>query len=85
MWLAADWGTGQVLWSTLWLFLFVMWIWLVAVIFADIVRSNDLSGWGKAIWLLCIVVLPYLGSFAYLVVRGAGMTARRGANSRVLG
>lgn len=83
--LAAAWGTGQVLWSILWLFFFVMWIWLIAVIFADVVHSNDLSGWGKATWLLCVVALPYLGFFAYLVVRGDGMTARRGAHTRLPG
>ena len=48
--LAAEFGTGQVFWSFLWFFLFFIWIWLLIVVFGDIFRSHDLSGWAKAIW-----------------------------------
>jgi hypothetical protein len=68
--LAAEFGTGQVFWSMLWFFLFVIWIWLLIVVFGDIFRSDDLSGWAKALWSLFIIVLPYLGVFAYLIARG---------------
>jgi Short C-terminal domain/Phospholipase_D-nuclease N-terminal len=68
--LAAEFGTGQVFWSMLWFFLFFIWIWLLIVIFGDIFRSDDLSGWGKALWSLFIIVLPYLGVFVYLIARG---------------
>jgi hypothetical protein len=71
--LAAEFGTGQVFWSMLWFFLFFIWIWLLIVIFADIFRSDDLSGWGKALWSIFIIVLPYLGVFAYLIARGHKM------------
>jgi hypothetical protein len=71
--LAAEFGTGQVLWSMLWFFLFFIWIWLLIVIFADIFRSDDLSGWGKALWSIFIIVVPYLGVFAYLIARGHKM------------
>ncbi|MDH4171151.1 MAG: SHOCT domain-containing protein [Acidimicrobiia bacterium] len=74
--LAAEWGVGQVLWSMLWFFLFVVWIWLVISIFTDIMRSGDLSGWGKAIWAIAIIVVPYLGIFAYLIARGGQMGER---------
>ena len=47
MMLAADWGTGEVFWSMLWFFLFFIWIWLLIIVFSDIFRSHDLSGWGK--------------------------------------
>jgi Phospholipase_D-nuclease N-terminal/Short C-terminal domain len=71
--LAAEFGTGQVFWSMLWFFLFFIWIWMLVVIFGDIIRSNDLSGWGKALWSVFIIVLPFLGVFAYLIARGHKM------------
>jgi Short C-terminal domain/Phospholipase_D-nuclease N-terminal len=70
---AAEFGTGQVFWSMLWFFLFFLWIWLVITVFADIFRSPDLSGWGKALWSIFIIVLPYLGVFVYLIARGRQM------------
>ena len=69
----AEFGTGQVFWSMLWFFVFFMWIWMVIVIFGDIFRSQDLSGWGKALWSIFIIVLPYLGVFVYLIARGKKM------------
>ena len=74
--LAVEFGTGQVLWSILYLFLFVVWFWLIIVIFSDIMRSDDLSGWGKALWSLFIIFFFYIGVFAYLIVRGGGMSER---------
>ena len=76
MLIAAEWGTGQVLWSMLWFFMFVIWIWMIVVIFSDIFRSEDLSGWGKAIWSVFIIFLPFLGIFAYLIARGGQMAER---------
>ena len=70
---AAEFGTGQVLWSMFWFVLFFIWIWLLIVVFSDIFRSRDLSGWGKALWTVFVVVLPYLGVFAYLIARGGKM------------
>jgi Short C-terminal domain/Phospholipase_D-nuclease N-terminal len=69
----AEFGTGQVFWSMLWFFLFVIWIWLLIVVFGDIFRSPDLSGWGKALWSIFIIFLPYLGVFVYLIARGHKM------------
>ena len=71
--LAAEFGTGQVFWSMLWFFLFFIWIWLLIVVFGDIFRSDDLSGWSKALWCIFIIVLPYLGVFVYLIARGHKM------------
>ena len=68
--LAAEFGTGQVFWSMLWFFLWVIWIWLLIVVFSDIFRSDDLSGWGKALWSIFVIFLPYLGVFVYLIARG---------------
>jgi hypothetical protein len=60
----------------LWFFLFFIWIWLLIALFADIFRSDDLSGWGKAGWTIFIVVLPLLGVLVYLIARGGSMTER---------
>jgi Short C-terminal domain/Phospholipase_D-nuclease N-terminal len=69
-------GTGQVLWSMLWFFLFFIWIWILITVFADIFRSDDLGGWGKALWTIFVIVLPYLGVFVYLIARGHKMQDR---------
>ena len=70
---AAEWGTGQVFWSFLWFFMFFIWIWLLIVVFSDIFRSRDLSGWAKALWVIFVIILPYLGVFVYLIARGHKM------------
>jgi len=74
--LLAEFGTGQVFWSMLWFFLFFIWIWLLIVVFGDIFRSGDLSGWGKALWTIFIILVPYLGVFVYLIARGHKMQER---------
>src|SRR6476646_10380070 len=71
--LASDFGTGQVFLSMLWFFLFFIWIWLLIVVFSDLFRSHDLSGWAKALWIIFIIVLPYLGVLVYLIARGHKM------------
>ncbi|MFA9565641.1 MAG: SHOCT domain-containing protein [Acidimicrobiales bacterium] len=63
--------------SLLWIFLWIAWIWLVISIFIDIFRSEDLSGWGKALWSLFVLFLPFLGVFVYLIARGGSMQERR--------
>jgi len=65
-----EFGLGEVFWSMVWFFLFVIWIWLLIVVFGDVFRSRDLTGWGKALWTIFIIVLPYLGVFVYLIARG---------------
>ena len=71
--LLAEFGSGQVFLSMLWFFLFFIWIWLLIAVFGDIFRSHDLSGWGKALWSIFIIFLPYLGVFVYLIARGHKM------------
>ena len=70
---ASDFGTGQVFLSMLWFFLFFIWIWLLIVVFSDLFRSHDLSGWAKAAWVIGIIILPYLGVLVYLIARGHKM------------
>ena len=72
----AEFGSGQVFWSMLWFFMFFIWIWILIVVFGDIIRSDDLSGWGKAAWSIFIILLPYLGVFVYLIARGGKMQHR---------
>jgi hypothetical protein len=72
--IATEWGNGQVFLSMLWFFLFFIWIWLLIVVFSDIFRSRDLSGWGKALWTIFVIILPYLGVFVYLIARGRKMS-----------
>jgi hypothetical protein len=71
--LLAEFGTGQVLWSFIWFFLLFIWIWLLIIVFSDIFRSPDLNGWVKAIWVIFVILLPYLGVLVYLIARGGKM------------
>jgi hypothetical protein len=69
----AEWAAGQVFWSFLWFFLFFIWIWLLIMVFGDIFRSHDLGGLAKTLWVIFVIVLPYLGVFVYLIARGHKM------------
>src|SRR5262245_11405451 len=71
--IAAQWGTGQVFWSMLWFFLFFIWIWLLITVFADVFRSHDLSGVAKFLWVVFVILVPFLGVFVYLIARGHKM------------
>jgi ABC-type multidrug transport system fused ATPase/permease subunit len=62
--------------TMLYFFLFVIWIWLLITVFVDIFRSQDLSGWAKALWAIFIIILPFLGVFVYLLARGGQMHER---------
>jgi hypothetical protein len=62
--------------AMLWFFLWVAWIWLVISVFIDIFRSHDLGGFAKAFWALFVLLVPFLGVFIYLIVRGEGMQER---------
>jgi len=72
--LATTWGAGQVLLEMLYFFLFFIWIWLLIVVFADIFRSHDMGGFAKAMWVLFVIILPYLGVLVYLIARGHKMS-----------
>ena len=70
----AEFGTGQVFLSMMYFFLFFIWIWLLIVVFGDIFRSHDLGGLAKALWVIFVIVAPYLGVFVYLIGRGHKMS-----------
>ena len=63
-------------WTMLWLFLWIIWIFILFRVIIDIFRSQDLSGWGKAGWLIFVIILPFLGVFIYLIARGKEMGQR---------
>jgi len=67
--LAYEWTFGSVLWAMIVFFFWFMLIWMFIGVFADIFRRNDLSGWGKAGWLLLIFIIPLLGILIYLIAR----------------
>ncbi len=57
-------------------FVFVVWFWLLIVIYGDLFRRHDISGWGKALWVIGLVLTSYLGIFVYLITQGSGMAQR---------
>jgi Short C-terminal domain/Phospholipase_D-nuclease N-terminal len=62
--------------TMLYFFLFIIWIWLLIMVFVDIFRSHDMGGWAKALWVIFIIILPFLGVFVYLIARGGKMHER---------
>ena len=63
-------------WTMLYFFIWILWIFLVIRVIFDIFRSRDLSGWGKAAWLILVVIVPFLGVFIYVIARGGKMHER---------
>jgi hypothetical protein len=63
-------------WAMLWFFLFIVWIWLLITIFIDIFRNHEMNGWVKALWVLFVIILPFLGVLIYLIVYGHSMQDR---------
>ncbi|MFI8963410.1 SHOCT domain-containing protein [Streptomyces sp. NPDC053493] len=71
-----DYPLLNVFWTMLWFFLWIMWFFLLFKIVTDIFRDDEMSGWGKAGWLIFCIVLPFLGVLVYVIARGSGMTRR---------
>jgi hypothetical protein len=59
------------------IFIFVLWFWLLITVFSDLFRRHDISGWAKAIWVIALIVFPYLGIFIYLITQHRGMAERQ--------
>jgi Phospholipase_D-nuclease N-terminal len=57
-------------------FLFVVWFWLLIIIFGDLFRRHDISGWGKALWVIGLILFPFLGVFTYMIIQSRGMAER---------
>jgi hypothetical protein len=58
------------------IFVFIMWFWLLISVAGDLFRRHDISGWGKAIWVIILILIPYLAVLAYLISQGRGMAER---------
>ena len=58
------------------IFVFIMWFWLLISIAGDLFRRNDISGWGKAAWIIVLILIPYIGVLVYLISQGRGMAER---------
>ena len=67
--------------TMLYFFLFIIWIWLLIMVFMDVFRSHDMGGWAKALWVIFIIILPFLGVFVYLIARGGSMHERAAAQA----
>ena len=79
MLLAASYPFLDVLWSMVIFFAFVIWIWLLITVFADIFRRHDIGGGMKAVWIIFVILLPYLGVLVYLIAEHQGMADRSAA------
>ena len=78
----ADFSVGEFLLWMVWIFLFVVWFWLLITIFSDIFRRHDIHGGVKALWIIFVIVLPFLGIFIYLITQSKGMAERNIAQAQ---
>jgi Phospholipase_D-nuclease N-terminal/Short C-terminal domain len=74
--IAADYPFLDVLWTMILFFCWVAWIWIVITVFIDLFRRDDIGGWGKAAWVVFVIVLPFLGVLVYLIAQHDGMRQR---------
>jgi len=72
----SDYPLLNIFWTMLEFFLWILWFFLLFRILTDLFRSHDVSGWGKAAWIILVIVLPFLGVLIYVIVRGKGMARR---------
>src|SRR5277367_3314100 len=73
---AGSFSFGNFLLDVLAIFVFVLWFWLLITVIGDLFRRHDISGLGKAIWVIALVLFPYLGVFIYLISQSRGMAER---------
>jgi len=74
--LAASYPFADVMWTMLVFFVWILWFWLLFTVFADVFRRHDISGWVKTLWVIFVIILPFLGVFIYLIVESKGMAQR---------
>jgi hypothetical protein len=74
--LAADYPFLDVLWTMLIFFAWIIWFWLLITVFADVFRRHDIGGGAKTLWIIFVILLPFLGVFIYLISQGKSMAER---------
>jgi len=82
---ADDYPLADLLWTFVLFFGLMIFFWLLITVFGDLFRRHDVSGWGKAAWIVFVVVLPIIGTLTYLISQGRGMgdrDARQAAEAR---
>ncbi len=74
--LAYDYPLLGLFWTFLWFFIWIAWIVLLFRVFADLFRNHEMSGWGKALWSIFVILVPFLGVLVYLIAHGHDMQNR---------
>jgi Phospholipase_D-nuclease N-terminal/Short C-terminal domain len=82
MLIAADYPFLDVLWTMIIFFCWVAWIWTLIICFSDLFSRRDRSGWYKAIWMVFLIIMPFLGVLVYLIANGTGMGERHVERAR---
>ena len=83
MLVGADYPFLDLLWTMIYIFAFVIWFWLLITVFADVFRRHDTSGFAKAMWIIFVILLPFLGVLIYLIVEHQGMADRNVKQAQV--
>jgi hypothetical protein len=81
--LAADYPFLNIFWTMIIFFCWVAWIWTLIMIFGDLFSRHDHSGWYKALWMVALIILPFLGVLIYLIANGGGMAQRSAERAQV--
>jgi Short C-terminal domain/Phospholipase_D-nuclease N-terminal len=81
--IAASYPFLNVLWDILIFFAWVIFIWIAITVLIDVFRRHDISGWGKAAWVVFVVILPWIGVLVYLIVNHTGMAERQAQDTQV--
>jgi hypothetical protein len=82
MLIAADYPFLDVLWTMILFFAWLAWIWIAITVFIDVFRRDDIGGWGKAAWVVFVIVVPFLGVLVYLIAQHDGMRERSARQAR---
>jgi len=74
--LADNWTFGDAILVALWVFFLIMWLWILIAIIGDLFRDHTVSAWAKVLWVIALVIVPFLTALIYIIVRGHGMAER---------
>ena len=82
--IAADYPFLDVFWTMILFFTWVIWIWMIVVIFTDVFRRRDIGGWTKALWVVFMILLPFLGVLVYLIAQHDGIAQRNAERAQAM-